>query len=65
MKPAYPVSGWIRDLLQAHLSPEELQRVESFIHTETWASPSARRRGWMNTDSEIPLRFELKIDIKG
>ncbi|WP_124727392.1 hypothetical protein [Staphylospora marina] len=63
--PAAPASGWILDLLQAHLSPEELQRVRPILLAETWTSPSARHRSWMNEHADIPLRFDLKIDIKG
>lgn len=54
---------WLHELLQAHLTPEEYKQMESFIHTETWASPSALKREWLPPE-EIPLRFTLEIDIQ-
>ncbi|MBA4495146.1 hypothetical protein ACFO25_10150 [Paenactinomyces guangxiensis] len=59
-----PSPGWIYDLLQAHLTQEELKQVESFIYAESWASPSARQRDWFNQEEELPLRFRLEIDMK-
>ncbi|SEN29640.1 hypothetical protein [Lihuaxuella thermophila] len=56
--------SWIYELLQAHLTQEELKRVESFIHAESWASPSARQRDWFLKEEDIPLRFHLEIDMK-
>lgn len=56
--------GWIYELLKAHLSQEEFMQVESFLHAESWASPSARQRDWFHQEEEIPLRFKLDIDIK-
>ncbi len=62
--PSLSSPGWIYELLQAHLSQEELEQVESFIHAESWASPSARQRDWFQTEEEIPLRYRLEIDMK-
>jgi hypothetical protein len=59
-----PSPSWIYELLQTHLSQAELKQVESFIHAESWASPSARQRDWLHQEEEIPLRFHLEIDMK-
>ncbi|PRZ12836.1 hypothetical protein CLV36_11150 [Laceyella sediminis] len=55
---------WMPELLQTHLSQEELEKISSFLHTETWISPSAHRRLWNDPVPDIPLRFHLDIDIK-
>ena len=57
-------SDWLTDLLQVHLSPDELEQVNTFLHTETWASPSALQRNWCSQGEELPLRFHLDIDLK-
>jgi hypothetical protein len=62
--PSFSSPSWIYELLQTHLTQEELQRVESFIHAESWASPSARQRDWFQKEEEIPLRYHLEIDMK-
>ncbi|TCS93941.1 hypothetical protein [Hazenella coriacea] len=56
-------TNWLCELLQTHLPPEEYKQMESFIHAETWASPSALKREWLPS-KEIPLRFTLEIDIQ-
>jgi hypothetical protein len=62
--PSAPTTDWIWEWLQVHLSQEELEKVEPFLRAESWASPSARRRGWQREPEEIPLRFRLEIDLK-
>lgn len=57
-------SDWLTDLLQVHLSPDELQQANTFLHAETWASPSALQRNWCDQREDLPLRFHLEIDMK-
>lgn len=55
---------WLTDLLQAHCSSEELDQVKNYLHAETWASPSALQRNWLEHQDDIPLRFHLEIDME-
>jgi hypothetical protein len=57
-------SGWILEVLKSHLSDEEWDRIQTVMHAESWASPSARKRRWRTEEEEIPLRFTLDIDVK-
>jgi hypothetical protein len=55
-------SCWLYELLETHLSEVQLEQVESFIHTESWATPAARYRDW--NEENPPLRFRLDIDVQ-
>jgi len=56
--------GWVKELLKAHLTEDEMKKVASLIHAETWASPSALQREWQRNHTERPYRFHLEIDMK-
>ncbi len=56
-------SCWLHQILETHLPEEELRQVESFLHAESWASPAARHRDWMEKDNPS-LRFRLDIDVQ-
>jgi hypothetical protein len=56
-------SCWLYDMLQTYLPETELGQVESFLYTESWASPSAQHRDWMEKENP-PLRFRLDIDVQ-
>lgn len=56
-------SCWLYEVLETYLSEVQLSQVESFIHAESWASPSARHRNWREND-DPPLRFRLDIDVE-
>lgn len=55
---------WLYGLLSTHLPQDSIKKVESFIHAESWASPSARNRDLLLQKEELPLRFHLDIDVK-
>lgn len=54
----------VTDLLKDHLTKDEMKQVASFIHAETWASPSVQERHWKRNHFARPYRFHLEIDIK-
>lgn len=54
---------WISQLLQDHLPEDTLKEMEPWVK-ESWAAPSALRRDWLEMKEEIPLRFQLNIDVK-
>lgn len=56
--------NWIHQLLQAHLSEEEYQKLKPQLDADYWASPSARQRIWASSSEELPLRFQLNLDIQ-
>lgn len=58
----YP--GWILNEIESQLTEEEWEQVAAFLHAETWTSPAARKREWQDTDTDIPLRYHLQIDIE-
>lgn len=58
-------SDWIHQLLQAHLSEDDYQKLKPQIDSEAWASPAARHRMWSSASEEhLPLRYHLDIDIR-
>jgi hypothetical protein len=54
---------WLYELLETHLSPSQLEQVKPFIHSESWVSPAARHRDWINQETP-DLRYELHIDVQ-
>lgn len=56
--------GWLVGALETHLSGEEMEKIRSFLHTESWASPSQRKHLLELEKEEIPLRFRLNIELK-
>ncbi|GGE11694.1 hypothetical protein GCM10011571_11340 [Marinithermofilum abyssi] len=56
----------LSDMLLRHFSEEELKRIQAAVQTETWMTLSTRNRGWNAREAaeEIPLRFQLHIDMK-
>ncbi|MBA4602601.1 hypothetical protein [Thermoactinomyces mirandus] len=58
----YP--GWVLNAMKSQLTEEEWEQIAPYLLAETWTSPAARKREWQETDTDIPLRFQLQIDIK-
>lgn len=56
--------GWLDQLLLTHLPQDDFQKLKTFIYAESWASPSARNRDLFLSKEELPLRFNLDIDVK-
>lgn len=56
-------SCWLYEVLETHLPEAELRQIESFLYAESWASPSARHRDWVENDNPA-LRFRLDIDVQ-
>ncbi|PTX59947.1 hypothetical protein C8P63_11092 [Melghirimyces profundicolus] len=55
---------WICDELAPHFSGEEWNRIQTYLHAESWASPSSRKWWFEDPPLEIPLRFHLDIDMQ-
>lgn len=58
----YP--GWILNEIESLLTKEEREQIAAFLYAETWTSPAAQKREWQDTDTDIPLRYHLQIDIE-
>lgn len=57
-------SSWLKQALQAHLPEEEYQRIQPYLYTENWATPSSWFREHPSEDFCPPLRHQLQIDLK-
>ncbi|SHE37961.1 hypothetical protein SAMN05444392_101243 [Seinonella peptonophila] len=54
---------WIYDYLKTQLPPHQLDQAKQFLRSDSWISPSARKRLLQSNPEEIPLRFRLDIDV--
>jgi hypothetical protein len=57
-------SVWLKEVLQAHLPEEEFQRIQPYLYTECWATPSSCFREQPSKEFCPPLRHQLQIDLK-
>ncbi|SDX18837.1 hypothetical protein SAMN05444487_111138 [Marininema mesophilum] len=56
--------SWLITHLESRFSGEELENILGCLQAESWASPSERRRRWSQETMEIPLRFQLELDME-
>ncbi|SMO43425.1 hypothetical protein [Melghirimyces algeriensis] len=59
-------SGWdlIQYELQQHFSDEEMEKIQAYMQSESWISPTCRNRWCQRSPLEMPLRFHLDVDLK-